>query len=1155
MAMDPQALALHEAVLEAAHNAYVAIDEHGVITAWNRAAELIFGVPKSAALGTEMTPLIVPERYREALQAGIARCLKQCEGRGLNSRLELAALRADGSEFPVEMTIAAAHHDGGVSLHAFIADVSERHARERELRLIATVVEQSAEAMIVKAADGTIIEWNPGAERLYGYSAAEVIGRPISIIVPPERSGEEFDLLTRALGGEVISQFETTRVRNDGTRVEVSITVSPIHDSCGALSGASVLARDIGAQKRAERALRTSEEHLRQQSELLAGVIDSAPIGMALLSPAGKWLRVNRSLSEIVGYTEEELLSLSFQDITYPEDLEAHVELTGQLVAGEIDRFQLETRYVHRDGRLVWIKLSSWLMRDEDGHPLHLVDQIEEITERKRAADQLAQARKDIDRFFALSLDMMVVANNEGYFVRVNPSFERILGWSTPELVDRPFTDFIHPEDLEGTLETYAGQADGKEAVGFENRYRCKDGSYRWLLWNATAVVEEGFVYATAHDITERKQIEEELRTSREQALAMSRLKSDFVANMSHEIRTPLNGVVCMSELLLDTELTTEQQEYARVASRSAEALMLVINDILDFSKIEAGKLEIVDEDFSVEEAVADVCEIVGGMAREKRLELMYSVGEDVTEVLRGDGNRVRQVLMNLVGNAVKFTDQGEVVVSVTSGTGQDGSERIRVEVRDTGIGIVSDQLRLLFQPFAQADATMTRRYGGSGLGLCIARQLLELMGGKIGVESVPGEGSTFWFTLPCRRGSSLSSNGARTELEGVRALIVDDNETNRAVVTKQLQRWGMHVDSAEGGAAALSLLQRATEAGWFYELALVDHEMPGMDGVELAQEIKQSPRLRGTRLIMLSSSTPGEGRVQAAGIDAELLKPVRRSRLYDQLVASLRGRQMENSPPPPEVAGERRAAGRKVLVAEDNEVNQFAATRLLEKLGFTVEIACDGRQAIEMTGRSHYAAVFMDCQMPEVDGYTAAAAIRSREADTRHTPIVAMTAHTMAGDREKCLASGMDDYLSKPLRLDRVAEVCGRIGELEQQAQLPAEPAAALFDPEMLREVADSEQERHLVNLFLDQLDDRLQRLAEALAVCDSHSAREMAHTLKGSAATLGAARLAEVCAKICEEAGQGDIHRVREAELTETASRTRAGMIAYLHQPATTG
>ncbi|MGI8573545.1 MAG: PAS domain-containing protein, partial [Solirubrobacteraceae bacterium] len=248
--MDPQALALHEAVLEAAHNVYVAIDEHGVITAWNRVAERIFGVPKSAALGTEMAPLIMPERYREAHHAGIARYLEQREGRVIGSRLELAALRADGSEFPIEMTITAAEHEGRVSFHAFITDVSERHARERELRLIATVVKQSAEAMIVKAADGTIIEWNPGAERLYGYSAAEVIGRPISVIVPPERSGEEFDLLTRALGGEVISQFETTRVRNDGTRVEVSLTISPIHDPCGALSGASVVARDIGAQKR-----------------------------------------------------------------------------------------------------------------------------------------------------------------------------------------------------------------------------------------------------------------------------------------------------------------------------------------------------------------------------------------------------------------------------------------------------------------------------------------------------------------------------------------------------------------------------------------------------------------------------------------------------------------------------------------------------------------------------------------------------------------------------------------------------------------------------------------------------------------------------------------------------------------------------------------
>ncbi len=727
--------------------------------------------------------------------------------------------------------MAKAHRGGSAPCVADHPGALPGRARERETHLLATIVRESADAIIVKDAVGTITEWNPGAERLYGYSAEEAVGHPISILVPDERSGEEIKLLRRALGGAVITQFETERLRRDGNRVEVSLTISPIHDAQGEPAGASVIARDIGERKQAERALCASQEDLRRQSELLAGMIENAPIGMAIVSPKGRWLHVNRSLSEIVGYSEAELLQMSFQEVTHPDDRDSHRAMVEQLLAGEVGSYELEKRYVRKDGEVVWVRLSVSLVRDEHGEPLPSLPGLR--APRRRGPDG------------------------------------RHLGG--------------------------AGRRAGRLWV--RESLRCRDGSYRWLLWNATAL-EDGLVYATAHDVTESKRIQAELRASREEALEASRLKSGFVANMSHEIRTPLNGVVCMTQLLRGTQLSAEQREYVEVSATSAEALMLVIEDILDFSKIEAGRMEVVEEDLSLEDVVSDVCEIVGPRAREKQLELTYALDEDVPEVLRGDSGRLSQVLMNLVGNAVKFTHEGEVFVSASTDSGGE----LRIQVRDTGIGISPAALRKLFQPFSQADATTTRRYGGSGLGLCIAKQLVELMGGELDVRSEPGEGSTFAFSLPWRAVTPRPRR-EKQALPRVRVLIVDDNATNRTILYRLTRSWGMEADQAPDAEAALGRLWEAANEERPYQVALIDKEMPGMDGVALAHAIKGRASARSTRVILLSSSPPEGELGRSTGVDVELLKPVRPSRLYDQIAALLGGAATAGPAPPSAVA------------------------------------------------------------------------------------------------------------------------------------------------------------------------------------------------------------------------------------------------------------
>ena len=554
--------------------------------------------------------------------------------------------------------------------------------------------------------------------------------------------------------------------------------------------------------------------------------------------------------------------------------------------------------------------------------------------------------------------------------------------------------------------------------------------------------------FSVWRDISQRRRMDDELRASREKALEASRLKSEFVANMSHEIRTPLNGVVSMAELLLDTPLNGEQSQYAQVAMTSAEALMRVINDILDFSKIEAGKLEIVREDFSLHAAVDDVAEIVGVKAAERGLALEVSVDPDVAPVINGDGNRVRQVLMNLLSNAVKFTSRGR-------GDGHGDSRRrrrratsaLRFEVADTGIGIDTEKLAALFEPFSQADATTTRRYGGTGLGLCISKQLVELMGGEIGCASEPGVGSRFWFTLPYEPGVGLEADLMGNDLTGARVLVVDGDAADRETSQTTLASWAIHPETAADGATALRLLRAAAEAGRPFETALIAARLPDTDGLALVREIGDVPALRSTRLIMVVSSPVEAAAADAAGVDAQVAKPIRPSRLYNQLLATLHRTAAGQAAIAatrlrrrPSVAGD----GCRVLVVEDNEINQFAAMRLLRSFGLVVDVAANGREAITMTGRTEYSAVFMDCQMPDVDGYTATRVIRRREEQTgRHTPIIALTAHALEGDREKCLSAGMDDYLSKPLRRQTIQDVLGRLPEFRPAG--PASPACRL--------------------------------------------------------------------------------------------------------------
>jgi PAS domain S-box-containing protein len=1236
------------AIVESSEDAIVAYTPAGIIRTWNRGAEAVLGYAATEAIGKPMAFIVAPERL-PLLPAFTARAL---EGNAI-SQYESVCVHKDGRKIHVAVTASAIRNPAGaaVGISAILRDISERRESEQARALLASIVESSDDAIKGVSADGTVVSWNRGAEELFGYTSEEIIGKNIAILVPTDRSCEMLQHLGTILNGGVVSTFDTVRQRRDGRAIDVSLSISPIRDSTGKIVGASAIARNIGPRLQVERRLHESEERFR-------GVFEHAPIGIVVSGMGGRFIRLNTGFCRMLGYSEQELMAKSWAELTHPDDRELSQRTFVRMRSEPNSCAEMEKRYIHRSGAVVWVRMRISKVEESGGHPPYFVVHVEDITERKRTEEALSESEdrfrvmadccptlmwvtdakgevqfinrahrefcgttreqveggqwqllihpddapknweafqraveghtpfghearvrradgewrwvgthaaprfspagaflghvglssditdrmqaeraiRDSQKFAQSTIDALsshvcvldetgtIIAvnrawknfavanrkpdsgdgdpegvgeganylavcdraagagsiesveaaagirsvlegmrrqysieypchapNEQRWFIArvtqflssglprilvehiniterkqgeqalrqseekfrqlaenvhevfwmmppsadeilyVSPAYEQVWGRTCESLYRNPmaWVDAIHPDDLERAHAVFARQIQG-ERVDSEYRIRTPDGQEKWIRDRAFPVRDEAGqlirVVGIAEEITGRKRYEAELITAREGADAANQAKSRFLANMSHEIRTPMNGVIGMLQLLAETDLTPEQQRYAAVAQNSGYDLLALIDNILDLSKIEARRIVLEKRNLSVCDTVHGVAELLRVQAGAKGLRIHQNLAPEIPALLRGDGHRLRQVLTNLAANAIKFTDRGEIRLEAALESRSGDTAMVRFSVTDTGIGIRPDQAAALFSPFVQADASTTRKYGGTGLGLAISRELVELMGGRIGVDSREGQGSTFWFTA-----------------------------------------------------------------------------------------------------VFETVSPPSQPAVS---------EPAERQ-LAERRTTTVTGRKI------------------RILVAEDNVTNREVALAQLNKLGYRTHAVANGAEAVKAVQRESFDLVLMDCEMPVMDGFEAAR--RIRVILRSKIPIVALTADAMPADRDRCLGEGMNDYLTKPVKPALLADVIARC-----LAASAGDGAKETFDEEALlgRLMGDPQLAGAVLKGFVEDVPSQLNSLRRRIEEADAPGAWSGAHALNGAAATVAAGGLRAI-ALAMEQAG----------------------------------
>ncbi|MCW2766700.1 MAG: barA 1 [Nocardioides sp.] len=1041
--------------------------------------------------------------------------------------------------------------------------------------LFRRIVEASTDGLWIVDANGGTTYINPRMGEMLGRSPEDMVGFDMADALDANGRAGLAEHRARLVTDEVgRDNLEAQFVRADGSLMWALVSYTPVRDDHGARIGWLYRVTEYAARENLFETLQVREQQL-ATAQRIAGI---GSWDVDLLTDQTRWSDQVFTMFEVDPATFG-VSRGAFMQFVHPDDVDRVRVQVAAAGAGATDGFSIEARIVLSGGRQRWMRALGAVERNEAGTPVRIAGTAQDITELKTADAQGAAATRRL----GLLQEMSSAANQAR-------TLDEALGLAAAGLPH--FTAwhaaavFVCPEDGEPVLvETYDDQpaspdpdlarvavASGEIAVGPPDGLAETHSLVAipvTVLGRVVCVVEvladEVPPDENSHELMRqiagqlslvagRERAAVELAEARDEAMEASRLKSEFLATMSHEIRTPMNGVIGLNELLLRTELDDHQRRLAEGLQSAGLTLLTIINDILDLSKIEAGKLELEAADFDVRDVFDQTAAVLSGPAHHKGLELVVACHPGVPAFLNGDAVRFRQIITNLGSNAVKFTDRGEVVIRATMTSETPTEVVLRVDVTDTGLGIAPDAREHLFESFTQADPSTTRRHGGTGLGLAISQQLVQAMGGEIGFDSDPGHGSAFWFTARFTRATATAFVRLPLPhlLASKRVLVVDDNETNRFVLTEQLASWHLRAVAVASADEGLATLREAARSGRPFDAAVLDLKMPGTDGLELARRVRADPTIAAVTLLLLSSDqTVGLREARAAGFGAALSKPVRHSELYDLLVSMLASEIAEAAPPAERATP---SLGLTVLVVEDNAVNQLVATGLLETLGCKVDVASDGIDAVAMlTGDHPYAAVLMDCRMPRMDGYDATRAVRAQERRDRRVPIIAMTASALEGERERCLAAGMDDFLTKPVDGGDLERVVRRwtgpqaVGASDLDAGSAGGPAAGVvLDPARVRMLDELTKDgvsffERTAMSFMSRIRDQVQAIQDAIGAHDANRTLTSSHLVKGSALNLGLPRVAAAAARVETHGEHGRTSGTEEmmADLTREVDR----------------